>query len=109
MAATAANTEYVARGTWNLVYTEITLDATYASGGESISADLFGMKVIKAIWPASADGYICDPVRSSDTTWLMRMYVAGTPDTNSALATPLQSSVGRDLSAVVIPCLVLGR
>jgi len=109
MAATYANTEYIFRGSRTFVYTEVTLDSSYAAGGESIAANQIGLGTIKAIWPSHAEGYIIEPVKSTDTTWLLKVYVANTPDTNSATATPLQSSTGRDLSAVVIPLLVVGN
>jgi len=109
MPASYANTEILYRGRFTQVYTEITLDSSYAAGGEEITADQLGLRTIKAIWPSHAEGYIIEPVKSTDTTWLLKVYVANTPDTNSATATPLQSSVGRDLSTVVVPILVFGN
>jgi hypothetical protein len=105
MAATFANTDIISRGKWNLVYTEMTLDSSYATSGEAIAAAEFGMKVIKGIWASGADGYTIDPVRSSDTAWLLKVF--GETATTNTVAAEMVS--GKDLSSVVIPLLVLGR
>lgn len=109
MAVTITNREIISRGSYTLYYADITLDSSYASGGESVNAADFGFKIIKGIWPSHAEGFLVEPVRSSDTAWLLKVYTALTPDTNSALSTPGESSTGRDLSTVTIPCLILGR
>lgn len=105
MAVTYANGEIVSRGKFILYYTEITLDSSYASGGESIAASDFGFAFIKGIWPASAEGYTVEAVRSSDTAWLMKVY-AFSNSTNTVLGNIV---TGKDLSDITIPCLVLGR
>lgn len=109
MAVSYANTEILYRGRTTQIYTEVTLDSAYASGGETVTADQFGLRTIKAIFPADAEGYVVEPVKSTDSTWLLKVFVSHTPDTNSATAAPLESSVGRDLSAVTIPLLVFGN
>jgi hypothetical protein len=108
MPASYANTEILYRGRFTQIYTEITLDSSYAANGESITADQLGLRTIKAIWPSHAEGYIVEPVKSTDSTWLLKVWVSSTPSTNSATAAPQQSSTGRDLSAVTIPLLVVG-
>jgi hypothetical protein len=105
MAVTYGNREIISRGTYTLYYVEITLDSAYASGGEDIAASDFGFKMIKGIWPSHAEGYIVEPARTDDDSWLLKVYSFST-STNTvggAIVT------GKDLSAVTIPCLVLGR
>lgn len=109
MAVSYANTEILYRGRTTQIYSEITLDSSYASGGETVTADQFGLRTIKAIIPAHAEGYVVEPVKSTDSTWLLKVYVSHTPDTNSATAAPLQSSTARDLSTVTVPVLVFGN
>lgn len=109
MAVSYANTEILYRGRTTQIYTEITLDSSYASGGETITADQLGLSTIRAIFSSHAEGFAVEPVKSTDSTWLLKVYVSSTPDTNSATATPLLSSVGRDLSAVTVPILVFGN
>lgn len=109
MAVSYANTDIIFRGGRTFIYSEVTLDSSYAASGETITADQFGLRTIKAIWPSHAKGYIVEPVKSTDSTWLLKVYVSHTPDTNSATAAPLQSSTARDLSAVVIPLLIVGN
>jgi len=108
MAVSYANTEILYRGRTTQIYTEITLDSSYAAGGEEITADQLGLSAIKAVFPAHAEGFEVEPVKSTDSTWLLKVYVSSTPDTNSATATPQQSSTGRDLSTVTVPILVFG-
>jgi hypothetical protein len=105
MAVTYANREIISRGTYTLYYVEITMDSAYAADGEAIAAADFGFKVIKGIWPSHAEGHIVEPVRSSDTAWLMKVY-AFSNSTNTVLGNIV---TGKDLSAVTIPCLILGR
>lgn len=105
MAATVANTHILLRGSRTFIYGEITLDSSYATNGESITADLFGMKAILGIWPSGADGYTIDPVKSTDSTWLIKVYGAST-NTNTVAGEMVS---GKDLSSVTIPVLVVGR
>lgn len=105
MAVTYANGEIISRGKYTLYYTEITLDSSYATSGEAVNAADFGMKIIKAIFPAHAEGYEVEPVRSTDAAWLIKVYAFST-NTNT-VASEIVS--GKDLSAVTIPCLIVGR
>lgn len=104
MAVTYANREILYRGTYTLMYVEITLDSSYTTAGETISATDFGFGVIKGIWPTMGAGYTFEAVRSSDTAWLLKSYASGA---NTNTATELVS--GKDLSAVTCRALVLGR
>lgn len=104
MAVTIANTDIITRGEFTFLYSEITLDSSYATSGESITAADFGLKLIKGVWPSHAEGYVVEPVRSSDTAWLIKVYAYSS---NSNTATEMVS--GKDLSAVTIPVLILGR
>lgn len=104
MAVTYANREFMFRGTWNLLYVEITFDSAYAASGEPIAAADFGMTVIKGVIPFHGGGYVIEPVRSSDTAWLLKMYAYSS---NSNTATQLVT--GKDLSAITVPCFIVGR
>lgn len=111
MAATVANSELLARGKYTLYYCEVTLDSAYAASGESVNfKTTLGLGHVQAVFVSDAEGYHVEPNASTpSSTWLFKVFVSNTPDTNSATATPLEASVGRDLSAVTIPCLVVGR
>lgn len=105
MAVTIANRESLYRGVYNLMYAEITLDSSYATAGESVAASDFGFGVIKAIFASHAEGYTVEYVRSSDTAWLIKVY--GETATTNTIAAEMVS--GKDLSAVTIPVLIVGR
>lgn len=104
MAVSYANREIIVRGTYTLYYVEITMDSSYASGGEAIVAADFGFKTIKGIWPSHAEGYVTEFERTNDSDWKVKFY-AFSPNSNTAIA----MVTVKDLSAVTIPCLVLGR
>lgn len=104
MAATFANTDIVSRGKWTLIYSEMTMDSAYAASGEAIDAATFGFKIIKGIWPSHGEGYVVEPVRTDDDSWLMKVY-AYSANSNTAI----EIVTGKDLSAVTIPLLILGR
>ncbi len=105
MAVSYANREIVSRGRYTLYYVEITLDSAYAASGEAVAAADFGFSMIKGIWPSHAEGYVVEPVRTDDDSWLIKVYSFST-STNTVGA---EIVTGKDLSAVTIPCLVLGR
>lgn len=105
MAVTIANREIISRGSYTLYYAEITLDSSYAASGEAVDAADFGFKIIKGIWPSHAEGYIVEPVRSTDAAWLIKVYSFST-STNTVGG---EIVTGKNLSAVTIPVLVLGR
>ena len=104
MAVAYANREIVSRGRYTLYYVEVTMDSAYAAGGEAIAAEDFGFKMILGIWPSHAEGYVVEPVRTDDDSWLMKVYASG-----AATNTATEIVTGKNLSAVTIPCLVLGR
>ena len=105
MAVTYANREIISRGTYTLYYVEITLDSSYAASGEAIAAQDFGFTVIRGIWPSHAEAYTVEPVRTDDDSWLLKVY-GETATTNTVAG---EMVTGKDLSAVTIPCLILGR
>lgn len=106
MAATVANQEIVSRGTYTMKYAEITLDSAYLTDGEAIEAATFGFAVIKLIIiqddPA---GYTIESVRTDDDSWKIKVY-SFSNTTNTVLGNIVS---GKDLSAVTIRCLVVGR
>jgi len=106
MAVTISNLEYLRRGTYNLMYAEIAMDASYLASGEQVNASDFGFSVIKGIWlTGNPAGYIVEPVRSSDILWLLKFY-SFSNTTNTVLGDMVSA---KDLSAVTCRCLVLGR
>ena len=104
MAVTYANREIIFRGSVTMLYVEITLDNSYLSGGEQVKAADFGMATILGINPFSAKGFVVEPVRTDAANWLIKAY-AYSASTNTA--TEFSSAIDR--SAIVIPCIVLGR
>ena len=106
MAVTIANNEIISRGRYTFMYSEITLDSAYASGGEAVEASDFGYTVIKGIWIADDPaGYTVEASRTDDDSWLLKVY-SFSNTTNTVLGGIV---TGKDLSAVTIRCLVLGR
>jgi len=105
MAVSYANREILSRGTWTTYYVEITLDSAYAAGGEAVTAQDLGFTVIKGIWPSHAEGYTVEFVRTDDDSWLIKVY--GEAATTNTIAA--QMVTGKDLSAVTIPCMIVGR
>ena len=109
MAVTYANTTILYRGPYTLIYTEVTLDTSYPADGESIVPADVGLREFAMILPASSEGFTVEAVRSSPTAGLIKVFASLTPDTNSATSVPLESSVGRDLSALTVDLLIVGR
>jgi hypothetical protein len=105
MAISIAERESLFRGRYTFMYAELTLDSSYATSGESLAAADFGFGVIKAIFASHAEGYTIEFVRSSDTAWLVKVY--GEASTTNTIAAEMVS--GKDLSAVTIPVLIVGR
>lgn len=110
MAATVANTEYGVMGggpggKW--LYTEVTLDSAYAVGGEAVTAAALGLSQIKAVFIAdNEDGYSLQAtIAAGGASVTFKVWVFG--NSSQSAATPFDSSV-RDLSAVVIKCLIRG-
>ena len=106
MAVTIANREIIHRGAYTDLYVEITLDSSYLTGGEVVTAEDFGMKLIKAIWIADDPaGYTVECTRTSDSSWKFKVYSFST--TTNTLGAEMVSA--KDLSAVTIRCRILGR
>lgn len=104
MAVSYANREILISQTWRFEYVDITLDSSYAASGEPIAAADFGFTVIKGVIPFHCGGYVIEPVRSSDTAWLLKVY-AYSSNSNTAI----QLVTGKDLSAITVPCIIIGR
>lgn len=106
MAATIANRHIIHRGKFSLMYAEVTLDSSYASGGESVAAADFGMTQILGMFPAgNTAGYVFECTRSTDISFLIKVY-SFSNTTNTVVG---QIVTGKDLSAVTIPLLIVGR
>lgn len=105
MAVTFANREIVNSTSWKLMYVEITLDSSYLTGGEAVTAKDLGFSVIRGIWvDDTSGGYVVTTNRSSDTSWTIKVW-----GYSSATNTSAEMVSGKDLSAVTLRCLVLGR
>jgi hypothetical protein len=109
MAATVQNLENLGfggpGGKW--LYAEVKLDSAYAAGGESVTAALFGLYVIKAIFTGSSkDGELIDVRRSTDSTWLFKIWTSAAQTTSASVGG--ERAVGQDLSSVTIPVLIRG-
>ena len=109
MAVTYANTTIMYRGSFTLLYTRCTLDDSYPLSGEDLVPADVGLREFAMIIPGSAEGFLPEVVVSSPTAALLQIFVSSTPDTNSATAAPIESSVARDLSAVTVDLLIVGR
>ena len=109
MALSYANTAIQYRGPVVQLYTEATFDSSYASGGETVNASDFGLSQLLLVIPIAKDGYNVTYKKTNETSGVLRVFASQTPDTNSAVAAPLEASVARDYSTVTAYCLVLGR
>ena len=111
MAITYANTEYgvIAGGPGSKwAYTEMTLDSSYTSGGEIVTATDFGMTSIRAIFPAyTVGGYIVEFSKTTDAAWKVKAYMHINITTSASVLAP-EVNVARSLSTVVIPVLIRG-
>jgi hypothetical protein len=104
MAVTYANREILFRGSVTLMYVEITFDSSYTTSGEAINASDFGFAMILGINPFSAEGFVVEPVRSTDAAWLLKGY-AWSGSTNTAI----EFASGLNRSGITVPCIVIGR
>jgi hypothetical protein len=109
MALAWNNVSKIYRGPITLVYGEATFDSSYAAGGEAIVPADVGLTTIKALFPTATSGFNVTYARTSDVAGKIAIYASLTPDTNSAVSAPLDSSVARDYSTTVITCLILGN
>lgn len=108
MALTPANVTILYRGPRTQVYGDLVFDSSYAAGGEAVTPAMFGLSEIHALWPVATAGYNVTYSKTTPTTGTLAIYASLTPDTNSAISAPLDSSVGRAYSTVTISCLVIG-
>ena len=109
MALTYSNTDTVYRGKYQIIYTQATFDSSYASGGETVNATDFGLARILTVHAGSKEGYTVRYVKTDDTSGTLAVFASLTPDTNSATAAPLASSVGRNLSSVTADLIIYGQ
>ena len=109
MALSYASTDDVYRGKYRIIYSVATFDNSYNSGGETINATDFGLAQILAVIPNATAGYNVQYTRTNDTTGTLKIFASQTPDTNSAVAVPQDSSVGRDYSTVTAALVIIGR
>ena len=105
MAATVANNHIIHRGSRTLMYSEITMDSSYAANGEALTAGMFGLSEILGIWPASAKGYTVEAVKTDAANWKLKVYSFST--TTNTVGGDIVAAL--DLSALVAPVLVVGR
>lgn len=108
MAITWSSITVMYKGPRTFVYADAVLDSSYAAGGEAIAPGDLGLSEIHALWPVATAGYNATYSKTSPTAGKLAIYAALTPDTNSALSAPLDSSVGRAYSTVTISCMVIG-
>ncbi len=108
MAITWANVKTIYRGPISIVYAEATLDSGYAAGGEVITATDIGLQTIKAMIPTATAGYDATYSKTNDASGKLAVYASTNPSTNSAVAVPLDSSVGRDYSTTAFSCIFFG-
>lgn len=109
MAAAVTGVTVVFDGAVRIRYATITLDSSYASGGEAVSADQFGLYSLDAVFPAGAPGVSM----SVDSTGL-KIVTYGTnttTQTTTSLATVglTQIPSATDLSALAFKVLVVGH
>lgn len=110
MALTWANFHTMYRGPRTQVYAEATFDSSYAAGGETVNAsDIQGLSSILMLIPSANSGYNVTYSKTNDTSGKLALYASQTPDTNSAVAVPVDSAVARDYSNITVACLIVGR
>ncbi len=109
MAATGSGVVAVFDGAVRIRYGTVTLDNSYASGGEPITAAQFGLYTLDAVFTAGAPGIAANV----DSTGLkIQAYVTNTTtSTNTTLADIgfLQAPSATDLSALAFKVLVVGH
>lgn len=108
MALAWANQSIFYRGPKTLVYAEATFDSSYASGGEPVVPADVGLSTIDVCIPTATSGYNITYSKTTPTAGLLRLWASFTPDTSSAVAVPLESSIGRSLTTVVASCVFIG-
>lgn len=108
MALTWSNVNKFYRGPLTMAYADVLFDSSYAAGGEAIVPADCGFTTVLAIWPCATAGYNCTYSKTNDVSGKLAIYAASTPDTNSATAAPIDSSIGRAYSTVTISVIVVG-
>lgn len=82
-------------------FCDITFDASYPTGGEPITADMFGMQKILAIVAPASSGYAVTYVRSTG-----KLIVRATGASSGAVFAEIANAT--DLSAIVLFAIVFG-
>ena len=108
MAITWSNVKVAYRGPVSIIIADALLDSGYAAGGETVTATDIGLQRIRALIPTATSGYDATYSKTNDQSGKLAVYAALTPDTNSAVSAPLDSSVGRDYSTLTFTCVIFG-
>ncbi len=109
MALTYANQKTIYRGSHTVIIVDATWDNSYAAGGEVINASDVGLVTINVVIPTATAGYNAVYSKTNDASGKLAIYPTINPSTNSATATPVDASAGRDLSTVVATLFIVGR
>jgi hypothetical protein len=104
VALTHANTEIILRATYTILYTEVTFDTSYLTGGEAITPASVGLREIAFIIPGSSEGFEVEAIKSSPSAWLLQAF-ASSASTNTA--TEFASALDR--SGLTVDLLIIGR
>lgn len=105
MAATVSGQTLIASGPKRIVYSAITLDNSYAAGGEVITANALGLTTIDdVIVSAGDDGWL---VQWDQANLKFVAYGGGTATSTVVLANPVTPS-GQDLSLVRFGVIAIG-
>lgn len=109
MAAAVSGVTVVFDGAVRIRYATITMDNSYATGGEAVSADQFGLYSLDAVFPAGGSGVNL----AVDSTGLKILSYGTntTTQTTTTLATVglTQIPSATDLSTVAFKVLVVGH
>lgn len=104
MAATVANVTTLASGPKRVKYAEVTLDSSYAAGGEVITANDLGLQSIDWCFAGGNDGWNVQ----WDSTNLKFLAYGGTTATATTVVAAPQAPSAADLSGVVFGVIVVG-
>ncbi len=109
MAATVSGVTTVFDGAVRIRYATVTLDSSYDTGGEAVTAAQFGLYTLDAIFPAGG----ANVSLAIDSTGLkIGTYVTNTStntNTNITSIGLLQTTSGTDLSGISFKVLVVGH
>ena len=107
MAITVASVTNVFDGPKRIRFAQITLDSSYATGGETIAAGDLGLQKIDAVFMSGGDdGYV---TQWDETNLKFLAYANATSTTTNPVQALSEVASGQDLSAVVFWALVVGN